>query len=100
MPGFGEKALSVKSAGVLEAPYALAPGPSQEDTMLDSSLARLADLASMRTQFEENLLPSGEAARIAQDHRIEQSEEWTRAVYAALVGLEDLRRDGYTIAKS
>ncbi len=81
--------------------------------MLDSSLALMNDaplenrrvaeilaFASLKAQLEENLIPVEEALATAQEHRHGQTEEWTRAVYAALVGLQELRGDGYAVMKA
>ncbi len=81
--------------------------------MLETSLARLNEssaedrrvaevfaLASLRTNLEENLIPPSEALATAEAHRTEQTEEWTRAVHAALVALSDLRQAGQRIVQA
>ena len=66
----------------------------------DRHLAEILALATLTTNLEENLIPSHEALATAQEHRTERTEEWTRAVYAALVGLSDLRQGGHRIVSA
>ena len=81
--------------------------------MLDSSLELMNDsskedrgigeilaFASLKAQLEENLIPAEEALATAHQHRAEQTEEWIRAVYGALVGLRDLKGSGYAVTAS
>ena len=68
--------------------------------MLESGRARLAQASTeergraerfaavwMRTMLEQDLIPADEAETIVAEHREGGTEEWLRAVYAALVGL-------------
>ena len=68
--------------------------------MLESSKTQLAEATAeergraerfaaawMRTMLEQDLIPGDEAATIVADHREGGTEEWLRAVHAAMVGL-------------
>ena len=68
--------------------------------MLESSGKRLAEASTdergraerfaaawMGAMLEQDLIPADEAATIVAQHRDGGTEEWRRAVYAALVGL-------------
>ena len=68
-----------------------------ESSAEDRHIAETLALANLRTNLEENLIPPEDALATVEEHRTERTEEWTRAVYAALVGLDDLRRGGHRI---
>ena len=80
--------------------------------MLDSSSERLARLspdlrviaenmaaATMVSEFGENLIPAGDAERIAEEHKAGETEEWSRAVNAAVSSLLALHRMGYALTR-
>ena len=71
-----------------------------ESSAEDRRVAEIFALASLRTNLEENLIPPSEAMATAEEHRMERTEEWTRAVYAALVALGDLRQAGHRIVQA
>ena len=66
----------------------------------DKQVAELLALTSLKTQLEEDLIPADEALATAKEHRTEQSEEWTRAMCAALAGLDELKRNGLKLTKA
>ncbi len=68
--------------------------------MLEASSARLAEASAadrhaaealaaswLTTMLEQDLISADEAAATVAEHRAMATEEWLRAVYAALVGL-------------
>ena len=81
--------------------------------MLDTSSERLARLspdlrtiaenmatATMVSEFGENLIPVDEAERIANEHKVGQTEEWSRAVNAAVSSLLALHHMGYALTRA
>ena len=80
--------------------------------MLEQSIERLAKLSpdlraiaehmaetTLASDLVENLIPVDKAAEIARDHREQATEEWLRAVHAAVSSLLALRQLGYALTK-
>ena len=80
--------------------------------MLATSAERLARLspdlrtiaenmasASMTSALLENLIPEHEATGVARAHREGETEEWDRAVNAAVSSLLALRQMGYALTR-
>ena len=81
--------------------------------MLDTSAERLSRLspdlrtiaegmaaATMVSEFGENLIPADEAERIVEEHKAGATEEWSRAVNAAVSSLLALHRMGYALTRA
>ena len=72
--------------------------------MLDASEHQLADASAeertraetfaasyLAAQMEQDLIPAEDARRMVAEHRAGGTKDWTRAVYAALVGLRAIK---------
>lgn len=72
--------------------------------MLEASERQLADASAeerrtaevfaasfLATQMEQDLIPADEARRIVAEHRDGTTKDWTRAVYASLIGLRAVK---------
>ncbi len=80
--------------------------------MLEQSIERLNKLSpdmraiaehmaetTLTSEFVENLMPADQAETIARDHREQNTEEWLRAVSAAVSSLLALRHLGYALTR-
>ena len=73
---------------------------AQELTQASATERRAAEIlaeATMAAELEQNLIPADEARRTVDEHRASGLETWTRAVYAALVGLRALQAHGFRV---
>ena len=81
--------------------------------MLDTSTERLGRLspdlraiaenmasATMISELVENLIPEAEADAVAREHQVEGTEEWHRAVNAAVASLLALHKMGYALTRA
>ena len=80
--------------------------------MLEQSIDRLNKLSpdmraiaervaetTLTSELTEDLIPIDQAAAIVRDHREQNTEEWMRAVSAAVSSLLALRHLGYALTK-
>jgi uncharacterized coiled-coil protein SlyX len=63
-------------------------------------LAEEMALATMVADFEEDLIPRERAWEITLEHRAAHTEDWLRAVNAALASLTALNERGYSIRRN
>ncbi len=60
-------------------------------------IAELIAFRYIACELEENLISSGEAAKIARAHRDEADETWLRAVHGILTALRYADSQGYRL---
>ena len=66
-----------------------------ESSVNERTVAEIIALRFLASELEENLMPAGDAAKTAQEHKDASDETWLRTVHGILMGIRSATSQGY-----